>query len=293
MINFEYYSEDAFKLYKDTVERKKDEEEKAKLKRIEDKVKSAYDDYNLAFDQKQVHTLSPSKLFLEEEKELLEGLYSSNNKIVKTIRQWIDTHNKRTYLNRCPYCTLNTANTTEHILPKSDYKEFAVHALNLIPCCSECNSKKNDNFKDEKSGKPLFLNFYYNILPKEQFLFVDLSFDKRGVVNFTYRLDNINHIDVELFDLIKSHYEKLDLLTRFKTKAISEYPEIDSSLHFFSQLGDIDAFLTRLKKKAIEDAKSYGYNYWKVVLYLALADSDDYKAYMNKDRKNPASHSLP
>lgn len=159
----------------------------------------------------------------------------------------------------------------------------------------EGDAKKNDNFKDEKSGKPLFLNFYYNILPKEQFLFVDLSFDKRGVVNFTYRLDNINHIDVELFDLIKSHYEKLDLLTRFKTKAISEYPEIDSSLHFFSQLGDIDidVFLTRLKKKAIEDAKSYGYNYWKVVLYLALADSDDYKAYMNKDRKNPASHSLP
>ena len=63
------------------------------------------------------------------------------------------------------------------------------------------DAKKNDNFKDEKSGKPLFLNFYYNILPKEQFLFVDLSFDKRGVVNFTYRLDNINHIDVELFDL--------------------------------------------------------------------------------------------
>lgn len=280
MINFNHYSEDAFTLYKAAVERKTGQG-KDKLKRIEKKMKSAYDNYDSAFDQKQVHTLSPSDLFSEEEKGLLEGMFDSDNKIVRTIRKWIDENNNRTYLNRCPYCTLNAANTTEHILPKSVYEEFAVHALNLIPCCAECNSKKNDKFKDG-SGNPLFLNFYYDILPEKQFLFVDLSFDGRGVVNFNYRLDNVNHIDVRLFNLIRRHYEKLDLLTRFKTKAISEYPEIENSLRAFLPYENIDAFMDNLKQKAMVDANSYGYNYWKVVLYFALADSEVYKTYLNK-----------
>lgn len=284
MINFKHYSEDAFTLYKAAVDRKKNPDEKAKLEQIEEKVKSAYDNYGIKFSQKQVHTLFPSNLFSEEEKELLEGMFDSDNKIVKTIREWIDANNNKTYLNRCPYCTLNAANTTEHILPKSVYEEFAVHALNLIPCCSECNSKKGDNFKD-RSGNPLFLNFYYDILPEKQYLFVDLSFDEKGVVNFNYRLDNVNHIDVRLFDLICRHYEKLDLLKRFKTKAISEYPEIESSLRAFLPNENIGAFMDNLKQKAMLDANSYGYNYWKVVLYLALADSEGYKMYLNERKK--------
>ena len=283
MINFKHYSEDAFELYKAAVDRKTGQG-KDGLKRIEEKVKSAYDNYDSAFEQKHVHTLSPSNLFSEEEKALLEGMFDSDNKIVRTIRRWIDENNNRTYLNRCPYCTLNAANTTEHILPKSVYEEFAVHALNLIPCCSECNSKKGDNFKD-RSGNPLFLNFYYHILPETQYLFVDLSFDERGVVNFNYRLDNVNHVDVRLFDLICRHYEKLDLLTRFKTKAISEYPEIESSLRTFLSHEDINAFMTNLRLKAMSDANSYGHNYWKVVLYLALADSNDYKTYLDGIKK--------
>ena len=283
MINFKHYSEDAFELYKAAVDRKTGQG-KDGLKQIEEKVKSAYDNYCIKFSQKQVHTLMPSNLFSEEEKALLEGMFDSDNKIVRTIREWIDANNNRTYLNRCPYCTLNAANTTEHILPKSVYEEFAVHALNLIPCCSECNSKKGDNFKD-RSGNPLFLNFYYDILPETQYLFVDLSFDERGIVNFNYRLDNFNHIDVRLFDLISRHYEKLNLLTRFKTKAISEYPEIENSLRTFLYHEDIDAFMANLKQKAMLDANSYGHNYWKVVLYLALANSNDYKAYLDGIKK--------
>ena len=283
MINFKHYSEDAFELYKAAVDRKT-AQGKDGLKQIEEKVKSAYDNYCIKFSQKQVHTLMPSNLFSEEEKALLEGMFDSDNKIVRTIREWIDANNNRTYLNRCPYCTLNAANTTEHILPKSVYEEFAVHALNLIPCCSECNSKKGDNFKD-RSGNSLFLNFYYDILPETQYLFVDLSFDERGIVNFNYRLDNFNHIDVRLFDLISRHYEKLNLLTRFKTKAISEYPEIENSLRTFLYHEDIDAFMTNLKQKAMLDANSYGHNYWKVVLYLALANSNDYKAYLDGIKK--------
>lgn len=283
MINFNHYNEDAFELYKAAVNRKTGQG-KDGLKQIEEKVKSAYDNYCIKFSQKQVHTLMPSNLFSEEEKALLEGMFDSDNKIVRTIRDWIDDHNNRTYLNRCPYCTLNAANTTEHILPKSVYEEFAVHALNLIPCCSECNSKKGDNFKD-RSGYPLFLNFYYDILPETQYLFVDLSFDERGVVNFNYRLDNVNHVDVRLFDLICRHYEKLDLLARFKTKAISEYPEIENSLGTFLYHEDIDVFMANLKQKAMLDANSYGHNYWKVVLYLALANSNDYKAYLDRIKK--------
>lgn len=55
-----------------------------------------------------------------DEKQLMKALYGSKAKVVKDIRAWIDGNNKRTYLRKCPYCTISRANTTEHILPKEN-----------------------------------------------------------------------------------------------------------------------------------------------------------------------------
>lgn len=280
MINFIHYQDDAFELYKKAVEAKREKGDKECLKKIEGKVEIAYSKYKTAFVQKGVHTLLPEPSFTDSDREALLGLYGSNKKIIRDIRTWIDEHNKRTYLNICPYCTFNSANTIEHILPKATYQEYAVHALNLIPCCSECNSKKGNQIQDEK-GSPLILNFYYDKLPNKQFLFVDLFFDNKGVINFNYRLDNINNIDNGLFLIIQNHFKKLDLLDRFKTRAVSRYVEIENSLLVDMKGKDVSYCMDSLKEKTIRDAAGYGHNHWMVVLKLALADSVAYKNYLS------------
>lgn len=279
MINFKHYPSDAFKLYKEAVEGKRDKTGKECLQLIQDEVKKAYLEYDNAFDAKTTHNLHPTTSLSELDRENLLALYGSNKKIVKTVRAWIDANNKRTYLKVCPYCSLGAANTTEHILPKAIYQEYAVHAKNLIPCCSDCNSRKGNAVRDDK-GNPIILNFYYDSLPIVQYLFVEISFDANGIVNFTYHLDNVNNVDTPMFRLIESHFTRLDLLNRFKTKAVSEYAEIENSLLVDLESKGIENCMSDLKKKALKDAVDYGCNHWMVVLKLTLAESEEYKKYL-------------
>lgn len=281
MINFNHYPDDAFELYKKAVERKTDTEGKACLKEIENEVERAYGDYQEAFDDRSVHLLNPRNSISATDKELLLGLYGSDKKVVKGIRAWIDSHNKRTYLRKCPYCAIAPANTTEHILPKEKYPEYAINALNLLPCCSTCNSKKGENVRDD-NDKPYIINYYYDRLPNEQYLFVDVSIDAHDCPNFDYRLDNPNGIiDTDKFELIQRHFEKLGLLSRYKTEAINHYAEIENSILEDLEGGDaIDECLIKLRNTAMRDAVEYGRSHWKVVLKLALADSGEYKEFL-------------
>lgn len=282
MINFNPYDGDPFDLYKRAVARKNDGPDKEALLRIEEKVSKSYETYHAAFNGKRVHLLNIDDSYALDEKQLMKGLYGSKAKVVKVIRAWIDEHNKRTYLRKCPYCTLSRANTTEHILPKDDYPEYAINALNLLPCCSECNSAKGEQVRDD-DGNPLIINFYYHHLPEVQHLFVKLLEDGNGYVDFEYYLDNSNQeVEESMFRLIQSHFTKLGLLEKFEEEAVSNYTEIENKLKNSASGCGVKKCLEDLRKNALEDAKEYGRNHWKVVLKLALAESEWYAEYLEK-----------
>ena len=81
--------------------------------------------------------------------------------------------------------------------------------------------------------------------------------------------------------LNQRHFEKLGLLGRYKTEAINHYAEIENSILEDLEGGDdIDKCLDKLKNTAMRDAVEYGTNHWKVVLKLALADSNKYKEFL-------------
>ena len=281
MINFKHYDGNPFDLYRDAVSRKKGVD-KNNLTEIEDKVNKSYKTYTEAFNHKNVHLLNKDESYSLVQKQALKGLYNSSSTVVKTIREWIDKNNKQTYLRICPYCTISRANTTEHIIPKNDYPEYAINALNLLPCCSECNSAKGENTKDDL-GNPLFINFYYDQLPETQYLHVRLKFDKHNVIDFEYYIDNTeNKIDEYKFNLIKSHFKRLGLLQKFYEKAIGEYTEIENGLKRNASRLGVTMCLEDLKENALEDAKEYGANHWKVILKLTLAESSEYAMYLEQ-----------
>lgn len=72
-------------------------------------------------------------------------------------------------MDTCQYCTLNSVNTLDHIIPKENYPEYAVHPKNLFPACSQCNSKKSNKWLDNNNNFE-FINLYSHDLPNLQYL---------------------------------------------------------------------------------------------------------------------------
>jgi 5-methylcytosine-specific restriction endonuclease McrA len=273
-----YDLKDSFEEYKDAVQRLRTAA-KSELQGIETSIKKCYDNYEEKFKLNNLECLQSDSV-AKEHKDALLSMYDSKKALIIKFRKRFFEINKQTYNNLCPYCVISESDTTEHILPKEDFPEFAVDVLNLIPCCSLCNSIKDNDIID-KSGERLFLNFYTDFLPDTQFLFVDIT--AKPDINFEYRLENVNNkIDANLFGLIERHYNKLNLLSRYKEKAIQSFAEITNTYlaQGFKNEASYDIFVnTQLKACAMNNA-AYGINHWKMVLENACATSIVFKQYI-------------
>lgn len=282
MINLFQDREDSFSEYKAAVNRKNDDSnDKKDLLSIEKQMEDCYINYKQHFDSNNLEILKSTRVG-QLHKDSLLGLYSSDAAIVKLFRMRYFAQNPQTYNNLCPYCTLSEANTTEHILPKEKYPEYAVDTLNLIPACSGCNSKKGDSVIDAISGKRTTINYYTDTLPQEQYLYVDFEVSSNNIKAIYHLENHDNKINVEMYSLIERHFSKFDLLNRFNLKAIQEISELRNLyvVEDFSNEAEYNAFAAKQIRKIKMDMPHLGYNHWKVILYLSAATSDVFKKYI-------------
>ena len=282
MINMKKYAggKTPYELFSEAVGRKdKKSADTIELNARKHKVEIAYRYYERAMDNQKLNILNPSNV-LSEIKQPLLGMYSSDCKLVKTFRDWYFQNNPQTYYDVCPYCTINSANTTEHILPKEVYPEYAVNVFNLIPACSQCNSFKGDEIFDQ-NGEVFTINFYTDTLPDIRYLFARIT-QIIGGVQFKYFLNNRNGVDANLYALIERHFDHYHLLDRYYAKAVQELPSIVN--YFKSEEltceADYDKAASNLIRKTDEDSKVYGKNHWKIVMYYDAATSPVFKSYI-------------
>jgi len=219
-------------------------------------------------------------------KEALISCYEGNSKAMKSLRNRIFTLNP---VPRCPYCDgLDTAATLDHFLPKGKYPQYAVFALNLIPCCWPCNK-----IKLEQEGG---LNFYYDTDAIEKWTRIPCLSAK---INFTefYGEDKM-HIPVMEFNFlppskallkafgkgtcgkIRSHYNQLGLLEKFSKKAITHVA------NFIVKVQRGTANKDALHDSIVDQADIEGVNHWEVVLNQCLYDQfEEIKKIYAKDMK--------
>src|ERR1700752_4045329 len=69
----------------------------------------------------------------------------------------------------CQYCNIGEPNTFDHYLPKADFPEFSALSINLIPCCSKCNTNKDQHWL-LPNGNRKIINYYYDTLPTVNYL---------------------------------------------------------------------------------------------------------------------------
>lgn len=269
-----------FEVYKEAVNRKTDEKERQELQSIEKPMGDCYSNYDIHFAQNDLEYMPQARVGIDH-KNVLLGLYGSQTKLVKDFRKRYFDINPQTYNNLCPYCVINSSNTTEHILPKEQYPEYAVNVKNLIPGCAECNTAKGESVLDD-NGNKIIINYYTDILPDEQFLFMDIT-NNGGNLKLKYFLANHhNRIAPNLYALIERHFAKLHLLDRYDIKAVQEFAEVRNMYrteHFANDV-QYDVFAAKQQNKCELDVVEYGRNHWKVVMLRACAMSAVFKKYI-------------
>lgn len=277
MKNIDVYSDCSHTFFKTIInskrEKKKDKKYKKRLNLLSPQIKPQFKDYDDNFNLNSLVLIKPST-YLGQNKTDLLSLYEYKRKDLQQLKIKLTTDSKNRVHNICQNCTISEVNSFDHYIPKGDFPEFSVHPKNLIPSCTKCNSKKSTTWKI--SGKVVFLNLYLDILPNVEYLFVDFTI-KGDDIDLEYKIDNRNKINKNLFELIETHYEKLELLQRFKENSDLIISEIDNQFRAFSSssLG-INDIAKIIIDKSEEDKKMYGFNYWKSILTISLVLNPNY-----------------
>jgi hypothetical protein len=267
MKNLVPYKEDCFDVHSNAVNKKQRGDLKDRLLKLNSSIEAEYKVFLAKFSSNDLLSLVPNAT-LRLSKDDLSTLYNYQSSVIISVRKNIQSLQVKTIISTCQNCTIDSANTLDHILPQSAYPEFVVNPKNLFPCCSACNSFKEAGWGGTKQE---FLNLYLDDLPKEQYLFVDVSFDKNSDLDFSFYLRNVDgKIDATLFSTIESHYNKLQLFSRMKLKSVEYVSELETKIRAFKELLTIQVITNNLIKAIDEDKAAYGDNHWKCVLELAL-----------------------
>ncbi|SPK72692.1 Phage-related protein [Cupriavidus taiwanensis] len=200
----------------------------------------------------------------------LRACYDSPTQPLRELKQAIHEAQPKRLLKYCPMCGTTLPRTFDHYMPAVKFPEFAVHPLNLVPCCATCNSTKDADWLTP-AGARQYLHAYSDQLPDLQFLSVQLHENAvlQGV-GATFSMQRPRAMPNALWPLIVSHFTRLNLIARYDERGNDEIAEILSVCRVHLDAGGPDArtFLQGLA----EDRKAvFGRNHWIAVLMEAMA----------------------
>ncbi|MBS1659497.1 MAG: hypothetical protein JST68_00460 [Bacteroidetes bacterium] len=261
------------------VSRKQDEALRQILTNIRPSVEEAFNNYSVNSLVNSLETLAPNAECYAQRNSFLE-LYSYGSKMISEFKNVIQNLQSLSIRYICQYCTLTQHTSFDHILPGSVFPEFVVHPWNLFPSCEHCNGKKSIAWVN--GGMRQTLNLYLDILPEEQYLFVNIIPDPTAGLDFEYYLQNANHIDNNMFNLIASHYVRLDLLNRLKKESIGIFTEIITSVRANLISMSLPDALATLAISAEDFKRTRGDNYWKAVLLDTLSTNIEFSNFVSQ-----------
>lgn len=258
--------------YRSIVKKKKDELIRNKLQSIDAAVTQRYVDFENAVDTNTI-ILLPENTTLQKMEDELRSCYTKT-KGLDNIIELIQSAQPKQLLEKCPYCGITLPNTLDHYLPASKFPELAVHGLNLVPCCSTCNEKKGNKWKDGKQR--LFIHYYSDSIPVSQYLFATLITTPNGSsLGAKFSITPPSKVPVNDWEIIQNHYEKLHLIDRYSQFANDEISTaLGACVDHLSDGGNSSEQF--LNKMAARLESIFGNNHWRAVLYKSLATSQHF-----------------
>lgn len=174
----------------------------------------------------------------------------------------------------CCLCWYAQSGQLDHYLPKSQFPEFSVFTLNLVPVCGRCNVAKKENYL-LSNGLPLFLHAYLDSLPlDERFLEAEIHIGKTVTAEFYVK--ETSKMDGHIFETLRSHFAFLKLSDLYGKLATEVMVEELEQLYWAHDEGGADAVKRSLSRAANGAIRNGIRNRWKPVLLMALAGNAEF-----------------
>lgn len=244
---------------------------KAALNSRHNQISLSFAAFESAIEAGKLHQMSPSAE-LQAIADSLRSCYAGSTLGIRRLKKAIANAQSPRVLKYCPMCGTTLPRTHDHYLPASKFPEFSAHALNLVPCCSQCNSIKDDDWLDG-NGNRQYLHLFSDGIPTDSFLCVTLKELPGSLgVGAIFQLRRPFNVLQPTWELIESHFRRLHLLDRYSEQVNDEIGEILADCAIYIEEGGTNAS-SFLDRRATERAGVYGYSHWRVVLMQALAAS--------------------
>lgn len=262
--------------YSNIVANKHDSDIKTNLEEISDDVENRFNEYVNKFSPNQLINIDDSQ-YIENHPGLV-SCYKSEGDVLKLLKKEIKDNQDDDLKGLCQYCGILKPKTFDHYLPISKYPEFSALAINLVPCCKDCNGKKHNYWKENQERG--IINFYIDNIPNSQFLFGNVIFIS-GIPHVEYQLLNPNNIiNSFFFDIAKKHYKRLELLQLFKDTSTDELGEMIRMFKIYVANPTLEELRQKLNIDANQLQLQFGLNYWKAVMRLTLSQSEPFLNYL-------------
>ncbi len=256
---------DPWEVFKDIV-LAKNLDRRSRLNAISDSIRNCYENYNQNKDELSKIAMNT---FNNSEREDLEHCYNRKTQPLDRLLASIKMAQPTEIRYKCQYCGIDSPNTFDHYLPISLFPEFAVYSLNLLPCCATCNGKKLNAFL--LNNERQIVNLYFDSLPISQYLYININYHYDEPVAI-YHLQQSSDIPDQTFRLIKAHYNRLDLLSRFQANS----PEVFSETRSLIIEQRLNVPPERIRESLLIEAQRYekrfSKNYWRAVLLSEMAN---------------------
>jgi len=177
---------------------------------------------------------------------------------------------------RCPFCGVSEAGTLDHYLPKESYPEFSVLAWNLVPSCAKCNTRKRTLIVDDGTDVRLFLHPYFDDIPNQLFLAVRVRL-RQDALLLKFYVRQPAGMSLACYSQLRSHFNQLDLADRYRKLSLIELRGRHGGfVRFYGQEDGAERVAAELLAEANDYEAAHGPNFWRVVLYRALATHDEF-----------------
>ena len=170
----------------------------------------------------------------------------------------------------CPYCNVSRAVSLDHVLPREFYPEFSVLAQNLVPACTGCNRKKASACY--KSTGNNLMHPYYDLIPTDPILFVEVTVNSQGVT-WNYYLKQGKSIKDDQFEVINNLFDHLNLAGLYSEVSTDELLGRLGEIHHVYNTGGLQEVEGHLRNQANSSSLHLGENHWKTALLRALGNS--------------------
>lgn len=257
---------------------KKHKKTKVPLTAAHDLVKKRYEDHAASIQNGSLAELKQDAEALKLS-ESLRACYNSSTQPLRELKGALRDAQPKRLLKYCPMCGTTLPRTWDHYMPAVKFPEFAVHPLNLVPCCATCNSIKDDDWL--AGGKLQYLHAYLDDVPDLQFVHVELHQDPAlAAVGATFSLQRPAGVADAMWDRIRSHFERLKLINRYDEGGNDEVAEILADCHEYLKSGG-EQVRTFLSGCAQDRRAVYGRNHWIAVLMDAMAAHPSFEGWVN------------